>query len=784
MIATCIAYIDSHNINVQFEDGTIVTNKRYDHFINGDIKYPVDINPHIGETIVHGEHTYKIIKWRKNSDIDFIDELGNLYTHRQYYHFKKHTSFRKDVNRNSAMHIGEKKKMNCGEFATIISINNKNKTISIQFEDGSIRDNVKYSNFKSGRISKSEYGKNNRINEVNIMKNGQSAKIIAYRCCCDIDVEFEDGYIKQHTYYSSFKNGNIQNPNKPTCGFIVKGKQCKKSDFLGKELVMNCGLKCTIIDVINASSLTVKFENGEIKTNVAYKEFCNKSILPPSGISHKYVGEQRTMSNGQLATIIKYRNGDDVDIQFEDGFIKKHIKYLSFQRGFVKNENTPNPKSSTFERLGMSNIMNCGLLATIIEYNSAMDLTVQFEDGKTTHSNIKSFLSGQILHPVIGKSYQIKQYAKEIIGTKKIMSNGMEAEIIAYNGTFDITVQFEDGTKVDTQMSHFYKGYVAHPLYVRRQESYNELFVASYLKQLGFIKFPKGSLVFIDDEFKNMEFDMFHTDINGRKVAIEYDGGYVGHTQNDDFLKNELCRKNNIILIRIREPQLEEYTHNGVKMFLLSTAKLGSDELKQTIKNIVNYINETCKDNFFINLSLSPRIKTVDSYIRLGETKQMNNGMMATIIKYLHANDIDVKFEDGSIAHNKTYYCFSNGKIAHPNYSYEYLKHIGKTNIMTNGMVATIIEYRNHRDIDIQFEDGLIRENVSSDAFNRGKIRHPSKGMDARSFRHRKERLHEEKICKNGRKAKIIQYIKYDNITVLFDDGTEWNTTYQKFKLA
>ena len=37
--------------------------------------------------------------------------------------------------------------------------------------------------------------KKDKINEVNLMKNGMKAKIIAYRKYEDIDVEFEDGYI-------------------------------------------------------------------------------------------------------------------------------------------------------------------------------------------------------------------------------------------------------------------------------------------------------------------------------------------------------------------------------------------------------------------------------------------------------------------------------------------------------------------------------------------------------------------------------------------------------------
>ena len=52
---------------------------------------------------------------------------------------------------------------------------------------------------------------------------------------------------------------------------------------------------------------------------------------------------------------------------------------------------------------------------------------------------------------------------------------------------------------------------------------------------------------------------------------------------------------------------------------------------------------------------------------RLGETRTMNCGMEATIIRYGNATDIDVRFEDGAVTKHKAYKEFGNGKIANPN---------------------------------------------------------------------------------------------------------------------
>lgn len=52
---------------------------------------------------------------------------------------------------------------------------------------------------------------------------------------------------------------------------------------------------------------------------------------------------------------------------------------------------------------------------------------------------------------------------------------------------------------------------------------------------------------------------------------------------------------------------------------------------------------------------------------RVGETRVMNCGMKATIIRYGGYNDIDVRFEDGAVAEHKTYGAFKKSGIANSN---------------------------------------------------------------------------------------------------------------------
>lgn len=51
------------------------------------------------------------------------------------------------------------------------------------------------------------------------------------------------------------------------------------------------------------------------------------------------VGETNIANNGQVMTIIEYRNCNDIDIEFEDGTVVKNKNYGNFKLGNIKNPN-------------------------------------------------------------------------------------------------------------------------------------------------------------------------------------------------------------------------------------------------------------------------------------------------------------------------------------------------------------------------------------------------------------------------------------------------------------
>ena len=98
--------------------------------------------------------------------------------------------------------------------------------------------------------------------------------------------------------------------------------------------------------------------------------------------------------------------------------------------------------------------------------------------------------------------------------------------------------------------------------------------------------------------------------------------------------------------------------------------------------------------------------------------------MSMEIIAYRNSDDIDVKFEDGSIARNKAMSSFNSGKIAPPNRLQ--IKYCNMHVLANNGLYMRVKEYRSQKDIDIEFEDNTVVRNKAVNDFLKGRIGHPA----------------------------------------------------------
>ena len=223
----------------------------------------------------------------------------------------------------------------------------------------------------------------------------------------------------------------------------------KATKYLGMTRTMNCGMKATIIAYRGYDDIDVEFENGTIRKHMKTHYFRVGEIgLNRTGRRTDYIGQTRMMNCGMTATIITYRNNNDIDVQFENGNIRKHMKMISFKSGGIALESFDKIKTKC---IGMTRTMNCGLKATIINYRNSNDIDVKFENGTISqHKCFNAFLKGQIKQSHIGET--------------KTMNCGMKATIIEYRRCDDIDVKFEDGTICKhKRLSNFNRSSIPHP---------------------------------------------------------------------------------------------------------------------------------------------------------------------------------------------------------------------------------------------------------------------------------------------------------------------------------
>lgn len=129
-----------------------------------------------------------------------------------------------------------------------------------------------------------------------------------------------------------------------------------------------------------------------------------------------------------------------------------------------------------------------------------------------------------------------------------------------------------------------------------------------------------------------------------------------------------------------------------------------------------------------VGVSLNNSVKSKGNS-RVGKESTATNGLKMKIISYRSAQDIDIKFEDGTIVKNKRYQDFQKGTIKNPSVKNKSLMadRLGYVTTARNGMKMKIVGYRSANDIDVMFEDGYTVRNKSYANFVKGLIKHSKK---------------------------------------------------------
>ena len=162
---------------------------------------------------------------------------------------------------------------------------------------------------------------------------------------------------------------------------------------------------------------------------------------------------------------------------------------------------------------------------------------------------------------------------------------------------------------------------------------------------------------------------------------------------------------------------------------------------------------------------------------RIGEERTMNCGMKCKIINYNIVTDITVKFEDGFVT-NSSYKQFKKGEIVNPNIPSTRSRRLKqKYEGMTithkaTGKMMKLIEYRDGKDCDVQFDDGLIVQHVPINNFLKG---HVNRNKNRQGIILR---------MNNGLYAKAIKVDGTSDgkpVTIQFEDGYTKKVKWRQF---
>lgn len=213
---TIIRYENAHDIDIQFDDGTIVTHKRYDHFKNKSIRHPnTKQSAYVVNSVkqkqkryreqylqqmavMHCGETCQITEYQNSKHITVTFQKTGSIVHTTLKNFKNRTI--QDPNmpntqllQNKQTRTGQTKQAACGLQMTITDYQNE-RNIEITFEDGTICKQQCYQNFSNDTVVHPLYpAKNHTRNTKPVQIEHILRKKIAYKtnlpyyyCTCQI----------------------------------------------------------------------------------------------------------------------------------------------------------------------------------------------------------------------------------------------------------------------------------------------------------------------------------------------------------------------------------------------------------------------------------------------------------------------------------------------------------------------------------------------------------------------------------------------------------------------
>lgn len=395
-----IAYHGSSNIDVQFEDNTIVKHKSYYCFSRGEIRNPNINYADYSEPSMkpmaerEGEKSYsniskigmRIAKYRNANSIDVIFDDGLIYLNKHYKQFvagqiKHPTDFENGIRIEKLAYIQSNVYYYVCSHADwtepkILSMSEIwNKPVGTPTDKD--LEPISANDYHVGMTTKA--------------KNGHMMTVIADNGAKDITVQFDDGTIVYHQRRKSFCDHFVRYPDKASDS---EPNKTKKDQHIDEIWFDKDGNRMQIIEFNSNSNVTIRYDDGLVLKDKEYRVIKRGACLRPKSMVNKTV----TARSGMKMTCIKDRNWDDIDVQFEDGTIVQHVSRSQFLDRAVAHPNY-NARTTALKskRIGETYTMDNGHTGKLVEYINAKDITIEYEYGLLyRHMTYQAFKTGRV----------------------------------------------------------------------------------------------------------------------------------------------------------------------------------------------------------------------------------------------------------------------------------------------------------------------------------------------------------------------------------------------------
>jgi hypothetical protein len=372
--------------------------------------------------------------------------------------------------------------------------------------------------------------------------------------------------------------------------------------------------------------------------------------------SYEVKKRTRKTLDGQSIVMLSYRSKNDVQVQFEDGTIT-NCTYYAFINGLVKHPNA--------SKVGERAQMKCGAWAEVVVERKYHDVDIRFDNGvELKHVSMADFRRGD-LYPSV----------RPYLGERRLMNCELWATVVSIKNDTTVTIRFADGAVLkDVNVDDFRSCKLKSPK-IKPLNGYSlqEFAMGFYLIPFcRFKKVPKG--YWKDRGFEGFELDFYHPTA---RVAFEQDGN-VHKLQakiERDVIKNEKCQELGIKLFRFRDEECPPLNGTSIDFCLSKSKEIMPGfidckfELEEALKlsripfhpDLIDFRRD--RDEIldaFAKEYCSPY------HYRVGETRKMKDGSIATITTYISSGICKVCFDS-----NKYLYCsygeFFNGDVVSKN---------------------------------------------------------------------------------------------------------------------